>query len=48
MGRFGDVSVPAALLFLPGWKVRAMAWIIVRIVLVAVGFWLGGCAMGAR
>ena len=31
----------------PGWKATAMAWIIVRIVLVTAGFWLGACAMGS-
>ncbi len=35
-------------LFPPGWQARAIAWVVVRIVLVAAAFWLGGCAPGAR
>jgi hypothetical protein len=44
MDVFRGVSVPATLLFPPGWKARAMEWIIVRIALVMIGFWLGSAS----
>ena len=33
-------GVPDAVLFSAGWQARAITWIIVRILLVAMGLWL--------
>ena len=42
-----EAPVPATLLFLPGWKTNAFEWMIIRIALLSVAFWLGGCAVGS-
>ena len=42
-----EVGGRLRLMFPPGWKATAIAWIVVRIVLVAVGFWLDRCPSGS-
>jgi hypothetical protein len=31
-----------------GWQVRAITWLLLRLILVAVGLWLSGGATGPR
>jgi len=41
-----DAPVPATLLFPVGWKTNALEWMIIRVALLSIAFWLGGCAVG--
>ena len=47
MDAFRAVAVPTILLFPPAWRAQVIGWIVARIALVVVAFWLGGCGPGS-